>query len=254
VIDGLPVTDNRSPSFAPELDANDVHAMSIITGGFPAEYGRKLGGVIEVVTAGDLRQGLHGTAVASAGSFGTATGSVATQYGWRRTVVGLLAGIAHTDRYLDPPAEENFANMGNGSNLAAQFEREFSRADRLGVTLRHGWTDFLVPNERVQEEAGQRQHRRTQETSAQMSYQHLFSANVVGDVRGMARTLAARLSSNAFSTPIAAEQDRGFREGYVKGTVTDSPIASRRCLSKIESPLARGPSTPVCGGIITGCS
>ena len=86
VIDGLPVTDNRSPSFAPELDANDVHAMSIITGGFPAEYGRKLGGVIEVVTAGDLRQGLHGTAVASAGSFGTGTGSVATQYGWQRTV------------------------------------------------------------------------------------------------------------------------------------------------------------------------
>src|SRR4029079_8717917 len=53
VSEGLPITDNRSPSFAPELDANDVHAMSIITGGFPAEYGRKLGGLIEVVTAGD---------------------------------------------------------------------------------------------------------------------------------------------------------------------------------------------------------
>jgi outer membrane cobalamin receptor len=220
VIDGLPVTDNRSPSFAPELDANDVHAMSIITGGFPAEYGRKLGGVIEVVTAGDFRQGLHGSAVASAGSFGTGTGSVATQYGWRRTIVGLLAGIMHTNRYLDPPVEENFTNAGTGSNLAAQIEREFSGADRLGVTVRHGRTDFLVPNERVQEEAGQRQDRRTHETSAQMSYQHLFSANVVGDVRGMARTLGARLSSNALSTPIAAEQDRGFREGYVKGTVT----------------------------------
>ena len=220
VIDGLPITDNRSPSFAPELDANDVHAMSIITGGFPAEYGRKLGGLIEVVTAGDLRQGFHGTAVASAGSFGTGTGSVATQYGWRRTLVGLLAGVSRTDRYLDPPVEENFTNTGTSANLAAQFEREFSRADRLGLTVRHGRTDFLVPNERVQEEAGQRQDRDTHETSAQISYQHLFSANVVGDLRGMTRTLRARLSSNALSTPIAAEQDRGFREGYVKGTVT----------------------------------
>src|SRR5262245_7439129 len=220
VIDGLPVTDNRSPSFAPELDANDVHAMSIITGGFPAEYGRKLGGVIEVVTAGDLRHGLHGTGVASVGSFGTGTGSVATQYGWQQTVVGLLAGVTHTNRYLDPPVEENFTNTGTNANLAAQFEREFSRADRLGVTVRHGRTQFLVPNERVQEEAGQRQERRTQETSAQISYQHLFSANVVGDIRGMTRTLGARLSSNALSTPIVAEQDRGFREGYAKGTVT----------------------------------
>ncbi len=259
VIDGLPVTDNRSPSFAPELDANDVHAMSIITGGFPPEYGRKLGGVIEVVTAGDLRQGLHGTAVASAGSFGTGTGSVATQYGWQRTVVGLLAGIAHTDRYLDPPVEENFTNAGTGSNLAAQFEREFSRADRLGATVRHGRTHFLVPNERVQEEAGQRQDRTAQETSAQMSYQHLFSANVVGDLRGMARTLDARLSSNALSTPIAAEQDRGFREGYVKGTVTahagahewragiDADISSIREAFdyRISDPSQFDPGTPV---------
>ena len=36
VVDGLPLTDNRSPAFAPELDADDVHAMSILTGGYPA--------------------------------------------------------------------------------------------------------------------------------------------------------------------------------------------------------------------------
>src|SRR5262249_18570996 len=68
VVDGLPITDNRSPSFAPELDADDVHSMIILTGGYPAEYGRKLGGVIEVVTAANPRQGLHGSATASAGS------------------------------------------------------------------------------------------------------------------------------------------------------------------------------------------
>jgi len=50
VVDGLPLTDNRSPVFAPELGADDVQAMTILTGGYPAEYGRKLGGVIEIVT------------------------------------------------------------------------------------------------------------------------------------------------------------------------------------------------------------
>ncbi len=60
VVDGLPLTDNRSPAFAPELDADTVHAMSILTGGYPAEYGRKLGGVIEVVTAAQTRRGFHG--------------------------------------------------------------------------------------------------------------------------------------------------------------------------------------------------
>src|SRR5229473_1559221 len=116
VVDGLPITDNRSPSFAPEIEADDVHSMSILTGGYPAEYGRKLGGVIEVVTAGDARQGFHGSLVASGGSFGTASGYAMSQYGWGRSTLGVSANLAHTDRYLDPPVEENFTNSGTGSN------------------------------------------------------------------------------------------------------------------------------------------
>jgi hypothetical protein len=220
VIDGLPLTDNRSPTFAPGFDADDVHAMSIVTGGYPAEYGRKLGGVIEVVTAGQARQGLHGAAGTSIGSFGTATGFTSTQFGWKHTTLGVSGNLARTDRYLDPPVEENFTNHGTGSNVAAVFEREFSAADRLGVVLRHGETRFLVPNELIQEGAGQRQERSSEETALQLSYQHVLSTNVLADVRGMARTLGARLSSNALSTPIAAQQDRGFREGYARGTVT----------------------------------
>lgn len=62
VVDGLPLTDNRSPSFAPEIEADSGQSMGILTGGFPAEYGRKLGGIIEVVTAEDAVSGFHGTA------------------------------------------------------------------------------------------------------------------------------------------------------------------------------------------------
>jgi TonB dependent receptor len=219
VVDGLPITDNRSPSFAPEVEADDVHAMSILTGGYPAEYGRKLGGVIEVVTAGVVRQGFHGSVVASGGSFGTVSGYAMGQYGRGGNTVSLSANLAHTDRYLDPPVEENFTNSGTGSNVSAHLERELTDADRLGVIVRHGQTRFLVPNERLQEDAGQRQGRSSQETVAQFSYQHMFSANLLGDLRGLVRDLSAGLSSNPAATPILARQDRGFRELYLKGAV-----------------------------------
>ncbi len=55
VIDGLPLTDNRSPSFGPEIEADDLESMSIYTAGFPAEYGRKMGGVVELNTKRDRR-------------------------------------------------------------------------------------------------------------------------------------------------------------------------------------------------------
>jgi len=43
---------------------------------------------------------------------------------------------------------------------------------------------------------------------------------MVGDVRGMVRNLSAKLWSNAESMPIAASQDRGFREFYLNGSVS----------------------------------
>ena len=50
VVDGIPLTDNRSPSFGPEIEADDVQSLSIYTANIPAEYGRKMGGVVEVNT------------------------------------------------------------------------------------------------------------------------------------------------------------------------------------------------------------
>jgi hypothetical protein len=126
VIDGLPLTDSRSPAFASQVDADDVHSMNILTGGYPAEYGRKLGGVIEVVTAGRVRPGFHGSLAASAASFSTKTGDVIGEYGRPRTTFMVSAGVAGTDRYLDPPVEENDTNHGTTSNIAAHFERDFT--------------------------------------------------------------------------------------------------------------------------------
>jgi hypothetical protein len=60
VVDGLPITENRSPAFAPPIESSEVESMRVMTAGFPAEYGRKLGGVVEVTTHKDEPAGLHG--------------------------------------------------------------------------------------------------------------------------------------------------------------------------------------------------
>lgn len=220
VIDGLPLTDNRSPAFAPEIGAGDVDGMTILTAGYPAEYGRKLGGVIEVVTGGEARRGFHGMFEGGAGSFATRSGDMTAAHSSDGTSFSLSAGVATTDRYLDPPVEENYTNHGTTSHLAARVERDVTDRDRFGLIVRRGDARFLVPNERVQELAGQRQERDSAETAAQFSYQRIFSDRIVGDVRGLARSLSAGLQSNAVSTPIIAHQDRGFREFYLKGTVS----------------------------------
>jgi hypothetical protein len=112
VVDGIPLTDNRSPSFGPEIEADDVQSMSIYTAGIPSEYGRKLGGVVEVNTLQDAQQGLHGQLVLSGGSFNTAGAFAKAQYAWGRNTLGGSASGSMTDHYLNPVVPQNFSNTG----------------------------------------------------------------------------------------------------------------------------------------------
>ncbi len=128
VVNGIPLTENRSPGFGSQLEASDVESMSIYTAGIPAEYGRKMGGIVEVNTLRDARQGLHGTAVLSGGSFSTADGYLFTQYGWGKNSAGVGADGAYTDWYENPPVTQNFTNNATSGDFSGQFERQFSKA------------------------------------------------------------------------------------------------------------------------------
>jgi len=220
VVDGIPLTDNRSPSFGPEIEASDVQSMSVYTAGIPAEYGRKMGGVIEVNTTRDIRNGLHGQLDLSGGSFDTAGAYGALQYGWGKNTIGGSASGAMTDRYLNPPVTQNYTNTGTTGDFAVNYERELTERDRLNLLVRHELSRFLVPNELVQQDAGQRQDRDILETMGMVSYQHTFSSNILADLRGMVRDDSQNTTSNQFSTPIIFFQNNGFREGYFKGTVS----------------------------------
>lgn len=220
VIDGLPTTDNRSPAYAPEVDAESVRALTVLTGGYPAEYGRKLGAVIEVASETVPRTGLRGAASALVGSHRTRALEAAAGGAWRHLSMSVSAAASSTDRYLDPPSEENFTNHGSTTTFSARVDHEFSPADRASATVRGGSTRYVVPNETVQQLAGQRQDGSGRERALQLSYQRLIASGSVFDSRASVRAVDADLWSNAASIPIRVTQDRGFVERYARAAFT----------------------------------
>src|SRR5205823_6700662 len=62
VVDGIPFYDNRSPAFAQPENLDEYQSMNVRTAGYPAEFGLRLGGVIEVDSEQAARPGLHGSA------------------------------------------------------------------------------------------------------------------------------------------------------------------------------------------------
>jgi hypothetical protein len=220
VVDGIPLTDNRSPSFGPEIEADDVESMSIYTAGIPAEYGRKMGGVVEVNTLQDSQAGFHGQAVLSGGSFDSAGAFAEGQYVWGKNTLGASVRGSMTDHYLNPVVPQNYSNTGTLGDFSVHYQRDLTPNDRLSLIVRHELSRYDIPNELVQQAAGQRQTADNIETMGIASYQHTFSSHVVADFRGMVRDNANDFNSNEASTPVEVFQHNRFREGYFKGSVT----------------------------------
>jgi hypothetical protein len=216
VVDGLPLTQNRSPAFAPSFDSSEVESLRVLTASFPAEYGRKLGGIVEVTTKKDVAAGWHGRFDAGGGSFSSVNGAAGISYARGTDRFSGSGEGFHSDRYLDPPVLANYTNRGNAAGFSASYERDFSASDRLRVSVTHNAVRFLVPNELVQQQAGQRQDIQNRETSGQIYFQHTISVELFLSFSASVRDSSATLTSNTLATPVIVSQDRGYREGYVR--------------------------------------
>ncbi len=248
VIDGFPLIDNRSPSFGPEIEADDVDSVNIYTAGFPAEFGRKMGGVVELNTLRDTHTGLHGQLVLFGGTFDTADAFAQVQYSEGKNTFGISSSGSMTAHYLNPVVPENFTNRGTTGDFSLSFQHDFTPKDHLTLSVRHELARYQIPNELVQQNGaylpnadntvgcppvppsqepsdcvfipgGQVQTGDNFETMGIASYQHIFSPNVLLDVRGMGRHNANDFYSNPASWPLIATQHNDFKEVYFNSSV-----------------------------------
>jgi hypothetical protein len=249
VVDGIPLTDNRSPSFGPELEADDVESLKIYTAGIPAEFGRKMGGVVEVNTLKSADPGLHGQLTLFGGSYDTAGANTQNQYTWGANTVALSASGNMTDHYLNPVVPQNYTNNGTTGSFALSYERDLTKKDRLTLIVRYELARYAIPNEFVQQNGayvpnadnavgcppvpppdepsdcvfipgGQLQTGDNFETIGTVSYQHIFSSDAIGTLRGMVRNNSNDFYSNPESWPLIATQHNYFNEIYFNGSLS----------------------------------
>jgi hypothetical protein len=244
VVNGIPLTDNRSPSFGPEAaEAEDVESLKIYTAGIPAEYGRKMGGVIEVNTLQNETQGLHGEFTLFGGTYDTGSISTQEQYTWGKNTLGWNGSGNMTSHYLNPVVPENYTNNGTTARFGGDYERDLTDKDRLTLTVVHELARYQVPNELVQQNGaylptqdndvgcppvppdqepddcvfipgGQLQTGGNFETMGSLAYQHMFSQDAMGWVHFMARNNSNDFQSNPASWPVIAFQHNYFNEVY----------------------------------------
>ncbi len=208
VVDGVPVTDNLSAIFSTSLDTRTLRTVEVLTGGIPAEFGDKLAGVINVNTRSGLESPTQGGLNFSGGSF--STGEIGADFSTHTKKFGFLTNLSATtsQRYLDPPTLDNFHNFGRTGKGFFRLDYQFSQNDNLHGTFTFGGSNFQIPNRFEQELAGQDERERLRDNSQNITYQHIFSPNTVGQFSFFNRHGTAKLLSNPLSTPVVATQAR----------------------------------------------
>ena len=201
-----------------DIEADDLESMSIYSAGFPAEYGRKMGGVVELNTHRRDDTGLHGNLVISGGSYDTLSGYGQLDETRKMDAFTASASGSHTIHYLNPVVPENYTNTGTITDFAATYERDLHHDSRLNLSGRRESSRFEIPNELVQQQAGQVQNGDNFETVGIARFQEILSGDKLISFAGMLRQNPNDLESNRNPTPIAVFQHNRFNEGYFKGT------------------------------------
>jgi len=221
-IDGVPVTDTIAATFASSPDPRNFRSVEVTTANVPAEYGNKLAGVIAINTRSGLEIPKAGSLSYSGGTFNTHEGSFDFGGHTRKWGYFFSAAGTTTDRFLDPPALENFHNHGTSAKGFFKLDYQPNEKDLVRFNFFLDGQRFDVPNLPDQEAAGQDQRRRTGDNMESLSWQHVFSPNTVGYLAVFQRYNSAQLSSNTLATPVFAEQSRHHSNYGALGSITHS--------------------------------
>jgi hypothetical protein len=111
VIDGQTISDQTGVTFSNSIDPGIAQAIEVIYGNVPAEFGEKMGAVINLTTKSGLGSGpFHGETYVGASRF--STGEAGADVGYGTEALGLFATVdgSQSDRFLDPV---NFSNLHN---------------------------------------------------------------------------------------------------------------------------------------------
>jgi hypothetical protein len=211
VIDGQTVSDQTGVTFSNSLDPGIAQSLEVIYGNVPAEYGEKIGAVINMVTKSALGSPFKGEVHGGYSRFDTYEGGVTIGSGSEHS--GLLGSVtaSGSDYFTDPVNFDNLNNTGNSQRAFLRLDSstsDFSNAFRLSAIL--GRTARHVSNTFSQEENGQNKPVATYDQNYNLGWQSVLSSSSTFDVTAFGRLTKFTLYPSEGDTPILSESNRSL--------------------------------------------
>ena len=212
VVDGQTISDQTGVTFSNSIDPGIAQGIEIIYGNVPAEFGEKVGAVINLTTKSGLGSGSAKTeAYVGASKFATVEGGVSV--GGGSQTFGYFGSVdaSKSDRFLDPVNFDNLHNRGNTERGFLRLDRQSSdQKNSFRFTTLLGATRRDVPNTYTQDASGQNQKVKSNDENVNLGWQSILSQASVVELNAFGRFSKFRLDPSPGDTPVTATSNRSL--------------------------------------------
>jgi hypothetical protein len=221
-INGVSLLDNAHQHFTPGISPEIFQSVNVITGGFPAEFGNRFGGVLDITTRSG--RDIHGHGSISLGVGTVKNNDASAECGGSVGKWGyyLFAGGFSSNRFLNPPEFNEAHDFGTGERVAAQIDYQ-GKSDIVKLLATGGRTDFELPNTAEQQSDLRNASRQLDSQTAILNWQHVFSSKTLLSTSVYERTVSDHLfptssqchrcverANQSLSRAVAVRPPRGF--------------------------------------------
>jgi hypothetical protein len=211
VIDGQTISDQAGVTFSNSIDPGIAQSMEVIYGNVPAEYGEKVGTVVNLATKSGLGSPFKADIQSGMGSFGTFEEGASVMGGSQTWGVFASVTGSRSARFLDPVNPGNLHNVGHTERAFLRLDYATPKmTDILRFTLLAGRTDRDVPNTTTQEAAGQDESVKSHDENLNLGWTHVLSSTATFDLNAFARFSEFRLFPSPNDIPVLAESGRSL--------------------------------------------
>ena len=144
-INGVQFWENAHAVFSPGLGVDYIESMNVMTGGFPAEYGNRFGGILDVVTKSGFTYRDRGSITLGVGS--AQRHNVGLELGGRTERVGHYVNVSGfmSDRFLSPPSPRSIHNTGRGLRSFGRLDFRATEGNQLKLVVMGDGVNFDLP-------------------------------------------------------------------------------------------------------------
>jgi hypothetical protein len=221
-INGTSFWENPHSVLSAGLPAEIIQSANVMTGSFPAEYGNRFGGVVDIVTRSGMSRNSEGSLTLGVGT--ALRHNAAVEYGGHTQRVGYYAYSSgfESARFLSPNDPRSIHDTGRGTHNFLQLDFDVNSRDLLKLVMMADGTNFQIPKTEIDDQFRPNLNavQQSRAQSAILTWSHAPSANALVTTSLYQRW--SRVSLDQSNEPLAsvAQNNRTLNTVGIKSDLT----------------------------------